>query len=107
MNPVLVTDGISRKSLAVVRSLGSKGIPVFSAEATRLTPSGWSKYCRGSIRCPSPSDRKEDFARWLLDEVVSRPGLVLFPMDELTVSAVLEKRDELLATAPESRMLLP
>jgi len=107
MNPVLVTDGISRKSLAVVRSLGSKGVSVYSAETTRLTPSGWSKYCRGAVRYPSPSDKKEAFSQWLLDEAVSKPGLVLFPMDELTVLTVLEKREELLAKAPDSRILLP
>ncbi len=99
MKPVLVTDALLRKSLAAVRSIGRKGIPVYAAEATRLTPAGFSRYCTGSLRSPAPASEPEAFAEWLIETAGRFKGLVLLPMDDASVSvtldhaAALEQRD--------------
>lgn len=107
MNPVLVTDGILRKSLAAVRSLGSKGIHVLSSDMTRITPAGCSKFCKGSLRYPSPAASAAAFSQWLADFAASIPGLVIFPMDDITVSAILDHQETIKKKAPECIWLLP
>ena len=47
--PVLVLNSAHHGGLAITRSLGRLGIPVFVVDANRLTPSFSSKYCLGSF----------------------------------------------------------
>lgn len=93
--PVLVTDALLRKSLAAVRSLGAKGIPVYAAESTRYTPAGFSKYCAGRLLSPHPIEQPADYATWLLETAAAMPGLVLLPMDEASVGHVIAHRGRL------------
>ena len=58
---VLVTDGNSRSSLAVTRSLGEKGIKVFVGEESKKNLSAASKYCHKSFSYPSPYTATKNF----------------------------------------------
>ena len=58
---VLVTPGNLRSSLAVTRSLGRQGIAVTIADECRSSLAGASRYCRASIRVPSPEREGEPF----------------------------------------------
>ncbi|MFB9325189.1 ATP-grasp domain-containing protein [Paenibacillus aurantiacus] len=97
--PALVTDALLRKSLAAVRSLGAKGIPVYAAESTRLTPAGFSKYCAGRLLSPHPVEQPADYAAWLLETAAKMPGLVLLPMDEASVGVTIAHRERLAVSA--------
>jgi hypothetical protein len=50
MGLVLVTDASERAALAVIRSLGKKGIKVMAADATGFNAGFLSKYCAYKVR---------------------------------------------------------
>ncbi len=85
MKNVLVTDGHFRKSLAVVRSLGRKGIPVTVGERTFLSTSFFSKYCTRRLVYPSPQQSPNQFIEFLLREIKERQYDCLYPMEEETL----------------------
>jgi len=90
MKSILLTNAQLRKTLAVVRSLGSKHIPVYVTETTRCNPAAFSKYCAGQIVGPDPNQSAEIYATWLAETVSSKAIQVLFPMDDNTMNAVME-----------------
>jgi predicted ATP-grasp superfamily ATP-dependent carboligase len=92
---VLVTDGHWRKTLAVVRSLGRKGIPVTVGERTFLNTSFFSKYCSRRIVYPSPRRRPDPFIEFLLGEIRNNRTHCLFPMEEETLLLVAKYRSEI------------
>src|SRR2546430_17396926 len=61
MERILILDGNARSALAATRSLGRRGIPVVVADKTKGTLAGTAKYCRDSIKYPSPSDHLREF----------------------------------------------
>ncbi len=96
INPrVLITNGQLRKSLASARSLGEKGIPVFSGEVTRFNITAFSRYCVKSFIYPDPSDKPGHFYQWLLNFVRDNPGTLLLPMDDSVLEIVFKHRIEL------------
>lgn len=92
---VLVLDGISRKSLPVVRSLGEKGIDVTVGEAVRFHTSGFSRYCKRTIVYPSPKKSEKEFVNFLFDELKRKRYSCIIPVADETVLAVVKHKDEL------------
>lgn len=95
MARVLVTDGHFRKSLAVVRSLGRKGIPVTVGERTFLNTSFFSKYCTGRLVYPSPQRSPDQFIEFLLEEIKKKRYDCLFPMEEGTLLLLAKYHSEI------------
>jgi predicted ATP-grasp superfamily ATP-dependent carboligase len=89
---VFVTDGHWRKTLAVVRSLGRKGIRVTVGESTRIATSFLSKYCSQRVIYPSPISNPEGFLHRLRREVATGYRAI-FPMEEETLLLVARHRD--------------
>lgn len=87
---VIVTDGNERSSLAVTRSLGQRGIPVFVGEETSSSLAGMSRYCRESFVYPSPRTSPEEFCACLLDRAERWGVRVVFPMTDLAVEVLGE-----------------
>jgi predicted ATP-grasp superfamily ATP-dependent carboligase len=85
MASVLVTDGHFRKTLAVVRSLGRKGISVTVGERAFLNTSFFSKYCARRLLYPSPRRSPDQFIEFLLKEIKENHYDCLFPMEEETL----------------------
>jgi predicted ATP-grasp superfamily ATP-dependent carboligase len=92
---VLVTDGHFRKTLAVVRSLGRRGIEVAVGERTFLNTSFFSKYCSRRILYPSPRRHPGQFIDFLLREIKKNRYDCLFPMEEETLLLVSKYRSEI------------
>jgi len=92
---VLVTDGHFRKTLAVVRSLGRKGVHVTVGERTFLNTSFFSKYCSRRIVYPSPKRFPDRFIEFLLTEIKKHPIDCLFPMEEETLLLIAKYRSEI------------
>ena len=92
---VLVTDGHFRKTLAVVRSLGRKGVYVTVGERTSLNTSFFSKYCSRRIVYPSPKRFPDRFIEFLLTEIKKHPIDCLFPMEEETLLLIAKYRSEI------------
>jgi predicted ATP-grasp superfamily ATP-dependent carboligase len=95
MNRVLVTDGHFRKTLAVVRSLGRKGVRVTVGERTLLNTSFFSKYCSKRLVYPSPQRYPDLFVESLLKEIKKNHYDCLFPMEEETLLLIAKYRSEI------------
>jgi len=95
MASVLVTDGHFRKTLAVVRSLGCKGIDVTVGERTFLNTSFFSKYCSRRLVYPSPRQRPDQFIEFLLNEIKKNHYECIFPMEEETLLLLAKYRSEI------------
>lgn len=92
---VLITDGLWRKSLAAVRSLGRRNVRVVAGERTRLAPALWSRYAARRVLYPSPRYQPERFITRLRAIIERRNVRVVFPMEEETLLQVLRHRDAL------------
>lgn len=95
MKSVLVTDGHWRKTLAVVRSLGCKGIHVTVGERTFLNTSFFSKYCNRRIIYPSARRYPEQFIQFLLEELKRNHYDCLLPMEEETLLLLARHQSEI------------
>jgi predicted ATP-grasp superfamily ATP-dependent carboligase len=104
MARVLVTDGHFRKTLAVVRSLGRKGVRVTVGERTFLNTSFFSKYCAKRLVYPSPRQFPDQFIEFLLKEIKRNHYDCLFPMEEETLLLLARHRSEISRYA---RLLIP
>ncbi len=92
---VLVTDGHFRKTLAVVRSLGCKGIDVTVGERTFLNTSFFSKYCSRRLVYPSPRQSPSRFIEFLLREIRENHYECVLPMEEETLLLLAKYHSEI------------
>jgi predicted ATP-grasp superfamily ATP-dependent carboligase len=92
---VLVTDGHWRKTLALVRSLGRKGIDVTVGERTFLNTSFFSKYCSRHIVYPSPRRHPDQFIDFITKEIKENRYECLYPMEEETLLLLAHHRSEI------------
>jgi len=97
MRMVLVLDGNQRSALAVVRSLGKRGIPVIVGDESAPTLAGCSKCCRETMVYPSPYSQPTEFVQAVKTHSVRRAVEVLFPMSDVTSSLLLRHQEEFAA----------
>ena len=83
-NSALVTDGIWRKSLAVVRALAISGVKVDVGERTWMAPALLSRYANHRYIYPSREKDSEAFLNWLKFTVKSNNYDVLITPEEET-----------------------
>jgi predicted ATP-grasp superfamily ATP-dependent carboligase len=95
MARVLVTDGHFRKTLAVVRSLGQKGVQVTVGERTFLNTSFFSKYCARRLIYPSPRQAPNQFIEFFLREIQRSHYDCLFPMEEETLLLLVKYHSDI------------
>ena len=79
MNKVLVTDGRSRASLAIVRSLGKKDIKVTSGEAF-VCSSFYSKYTDKKLVYPAPDKQPDLFLKRIIETIKNDAYDVIIPV---------------------------
>ena len=85
--PVIVTDGLWRKSLSAIRSLGKAGYEVHVMGDTYLTTGFWSRYTSRRIHAPVASNDPEGFGNALVAALEKFPANrkpVLFAMEDPT-----------------------
>jgi predicted ATP-grasp superfamily ATP-dependent carboligase len=100
----LVTDGHWRKTLAVVRSLGRKGVQVTVGERTALNTSFFSRYCSRRLVYPSPRRYPDQFIEFILEEIKKKHYDCLFPMEEETLLLVARHQREI---SKQTFLLIP
>jgi len=93
LSKVLVTDSSERAALAVIRSLGKRGIKVVAADSVRLNAGFLSKYCSGRMIYPSPLRSKGEFVKSMLHFVRSEKFDLLIPVTDITMTPILEHMD--------------
>jgi len=95
MESVLVLDALQRSALAVVRSLGSKGVRVISADTSSQTLAGSSKFAFASETYADPSDSDEFIDD--INKIIKKFDITaLYPTTEVTVYTLLEFQEKLL-----------
>jgi len=99
---VIVTDGSERSALAVTRSLGRRGIPVFVGAETSSSLAGVSRYCRESFVYPSPWTNPDEFRACLLDRARRWGARVVFPMTDVAMEILGESEQR-----PGASIVLP
>ena len=94
MPKVLVLDAQMRNSLAIIRSLGKKGLEVDAGEETKFATGFFSKYCNNHIVYPSPTKSPEEFIIYMLNLVKSNHYDVIFPVTDATVISIVKHKTE-------------
>jgi len=77
---VFVTDSDGRQVLAIIRSLGEKGIAISAGDHKRFAIGFFSKYCTKKVLYPSPFGDLDRFKLWLLKYVAKNKFDVLMPI---------------------------
>jgi predicted ATP-grasp superfamily ATP-dependent carboligase len=95
MRKVLVTDASERAALAVIRSLGKKGIRVIAGDGNSLNAGFLSKYCWKRIRYHPPEHNKRLFVKEIISFLkVERPDL-LIPVTDFSLIPLAENKEEI------------
>ena len=94
--PVLVTDAPANASLAVVRSLGRRGVPVgvctFDGE---FNLAAYSRWTTESLTLPSPTRDAEGFIGALTRVLETGKYPIVFPTTERTIQLIAAARESL------------
>lgn len=101
---VLVMDGEQRSSLAVVRSLGSRGIEVHVVAASEESLAGTSRFASACIVAPSPARSPLQFQQWFKELAGQGAYEMLLPMTDASVNLVTRATG---LDATDSRIPLP
>jgi len=85
MESVLVSYGWNRIAYAITRSLGSRGVPVFVADASSISMAGLSRFARRKMLCPSPYGNPEAFVRGIVRLLNKTEARIYMPAHEETL----------------------
>ena len=69
MGRVIVTHSRGWHALAMVRSLGRRGVELYCGEEAPFAPCFFSKYCKGSFQHPSVGGDPEAFIDYMVEKV--------------------------------------
>ena len=94
MPRVLVTDASERAALAVIRSLGRKGIEVTAGDSTRFNIGFFSKYCKQKILYPPPELEKSKFVKAMLKLVRDESFDLLIPTTDIALIPIIEHKED-------------
>lgn len=89
---VLVLDANQRAALAIVRSLGRRGLHIITADRYGRTLAGASKFAAGNLVYPDIEKNQNQFLGWLDVAVVENAVDVIIPVTEISVDVVTRNR---------------
>lgn len=96
----LVTDGLWRKSLSAIRSLGKAGYDVHVLGESVWTTGFWSRFTRRRVRAPVAASDSSAFGEALWSAVRACPEPpVLLPMEDASLRWLSANRTEMAAAA--------
>jgi len=90
----LITDASTREALAVIRSLGKKGIEVWASDSTCFNAGFLSRYCRHKVLYPPPETSKTKFVKSMLGLVKRERFDLLIPVTDFTVVPCSEYKED-------------
>jgi predicted ATP-grasp superfamily ATP-dependent carboligase len=89
----LVLDGEHRAALAVVRSLGRRGVTVHVASSVPRSLAGGSRFAASESLVPDPTQGSEAYARAIARLSADCNAPVIMPVTEASILALLEYQD--------------
>jgi predicted ATP-grasp superfamily ATP-dependent carboligase len=90
--PLLITDGEQRAALALTRSLGRAGFPVFIGSAIRHPLASASRFARASALLPSPLTDPSGYSRAVERQLEQWRIRMLIPVTDASMLALLPRR---------------
>lgn len=91
----MVTDGEQRAALAVVRSLGKKGLRVIVVSEYKSNISAYSKYCYRAYKCHSPFKSENGFI-FDIKNIVRREKIhYIVPITDVSMYTLLNPNNKL------------
>lgn len=93
MKRILVTDGHSRATLQIVRSLGRAGHEIHVSEKFKLNPSFFSKYTKKHLIYPNPSFENE-FIEILQKYCIANEIDIIIPVVDECLLAIAKNRSK-------------
>src|SRR5512139_529564 len=95
MVKILVLDGRSLASLAIVRSLGEKGFEIQCGEEFRLNLTSFSKYVKKSHVYPSPDHNPQEFME-AIKKITAQENIdMIIPIRDATTLLIARHAEEL------------
>jgi len=94
-NNVFVTDAQMRSSVAVIRSLGKKGLKVTAGEETKFATGFFSRYCKYRVVYPSPQKNRGQFVDFLIKVLKNERYDVLFPVADPCLEPIIDEEEEI------------
>ncbi len=94
-NRVLIAGGEGRVGLAIVRSLGKKGLKPSVLSTTRLGAALYSKYCGERIICPSSTISVSKYLQFLSNLLKTKKYQVLIPVTAYHFIPIAENLEKL------------
>jgi len=91
---ILVTDGQMRHTLAVVRSLGRKGIKVMVGDSERISTSFFSRYASKRVVYPDPVKKEAEFLKFLFNLVQKEKIEMIIPITDGCLIPLAKHREE-------------
>ena len=92
---VIVTDGEQRSALAVVRSLGAAGYRCILTSASRASIAGGSRFVTRTVTVPNALKQPTEFADAIVALVAAERAVVVLPIAEQSLLAILPVRARL------------
>ena len=89
MKRVLILDANQRSALAATRSLGRRGVAVYTSDSLPMALAGASRYSRAYLHTPDPKTRSRDFIACIDDFCRQNHIEMLLPMTELCTELLL------------------
>lgn len=96
---VLVTDGDTRASLAITRSLGASGHEVWVGGDSERTIASVSRYCGGAVRLAGRAEGPEALGRSLVRAVRSIEPAMVVGVADATIEVLHHRATDLLPAA--------
>ncbi|MBO0878455.1 MAG: ATP-grasp domain-containing protein, partial [Pseudonocardia sp.] len=108
MRPVVVVGGYT-PGLAVIRALGSRGVPVVVARYDKRDMGQASKFVHEWLDCPHPESGGSRFVEFLAGLAARYPGAMLVPASDQALAAVAASAGALaragyVVAAPDDRV---
>ena len=108
MRPVVVVGGYT-PGLAIIRAIGSQGVPVIVARYDRRDMGQASKWVHQVVDCPHPEAQECRFVEFLTRLAARYPGAMLVPSSDQALLAVSGNAETLsqagyLVAAPEEKV---
>lgn len=95
MDTIFVTDGRSRASVAIIRSLGMKGLKIISGESYPINPSFFSRFVKTRVIYPDPRKNPEMFLDFIIQYIRKNKVDMIIPVRDDATLILSKNRDEI------------
>lgn len=92
---ILVTDAQLRHSLAIIRSLGKKGLPVMAGDCERISTGFFSKYSKKRVVYPDPEEDEKGFSDFIFQLVQREKIEMIIPVSDKVLIPLARRKEEL------------